>query len=209
MKNSLKQSITNYFEEKHLSSKKMQQLLTMQEEAISMASSNFVSDKKDHQFKRGLKYFYGIAATSLIFIITMYAIYNESLPVSQRIATEVVHNHHKLKPLEIKSEKTSELNDYFTKLDFSLIDSTLITADNWKLLGGRYCSIQGITAAQLRVVDKNTDKLQTLYQAAYDPEIHGVLPNVNERETPLQRYANGVIVNLWVENGLLFALTGE
>lgn len=209
MKNSLKQSMVNHFEQKHLSSKKMEKLLVMQEEVISAVSYATVADKVAYRFKHGLKHLYGIAATLLICVITMYAFYNNSLPVSQRIAAEVAHNFHKLKPLEIESGKTSELNNYFTKLDFSLIDSRLITANNWNLLGGRYCSIQGITAAQLRVIDKKTNQLQTLYQAAYEPNIHGVLPKLNEAETPLQLYANGITVNVWVENGLLFALTGE
>lgn len=205
MKNSLKHSLKNYFNNKQLSSKQLQQLINMQQqdEKVSLAV------KTDKQSSLVLKHMYGLAAALLVCIVSVYFIYNNTLPVKQRIAAEVAHNHQKLKPLEIESAKITELKSYFTKLDFALIDSRLIDFNRWQLLGGRYCSIQGITAAQLRLMDKQSGQIQTLYEAAYEPDKHGDMPDLNQGELPQQIIDKGITANMWVENGLLFVLTGN
>ncbi|MFT4799487.1 MAG: hypothetical protein ACI9B8_002041 [Sulfitobacter sp.] len=68
--------------------------------------------------------------------------------VPQLIAAEVAKNHINMKPLEVQTGKLNELKDYFTELDFSPVQSSHFSAG--QLIGARYCSVQGVTAAQLR-----------------------------------------------------------
>lgn len=125
-----------------------------------------------------------------------------------RIAEEVALNHLKLKPPEVRGERLQELAAYFTGLDIVLRDSTVVAGADGRFLGGRYCSIQGVSAAQLHLKDAS-GKLQTLYQAPYDPGRHPGLPHLEKGQPPIVQHVRGVRVTLWVEKGLLFALAGE
>lgn len=127
------------------------------------------------------------------------------LTMPQQIAEEVVSNHLKLKPLEVKTGSINAVRGYFTKLDFMPVESSLQALDNLQLIGGRYCSLQGITAAQLRM--KQGENLQTLYETEYVPDVFGDIPRLEKGEAPLVVYAKGIKVKVWVEKGLLFALT--
>lgn len=127
------------------------------------------------------------------------------LTMPQQIAEEVVSNHLKLKPLEVKTGSINAVRGYFTKLDFMPVESSLQALDNLQLIGGRYCSLQGITAAQLRM--KQGENLQTLYETEYVPDVFGDIPSLEKGEEPLVVYAKGIKVKVWLEKGLLFALT--
>jgi len=127
------------------------------------------------------------------------------LTMPQKIAEEVVSNHLKLKPLEVKTGSINAVRGYFTKLDFMPVESSLQALNNLQLIGGRYCSLQGITAAQLRM--KQGENLQTLYETEYVPDVFGDIPSLEKGEAPLVVYAKGIKVKVWVEKGLLFALT--
>lgn len=205
MNNTLKQCLLNNFEKKRLSPKQLQQLLDMKQKSTNFSATS----KTDIQSKMVLKHMYGIAVASLICIVSVFVIYDNAIPVKQRIAAEVAHNHQKLKPLEVEATQITELKHYFTKLDFALINSQLVDLNRWQLLGGRYCSIQGITAAQLRMLDNQTGEIQTLYEAAYEPDRHGDIPDLNQEDSPLQVTKKGITANMWIENGLLFVLTGN
>lgn len=123
------------------------------------------------------------------------------------IAEEVVMNHLKRRPLEVRGDNLAAIEDYFDELGFRLVD-TLRPALGAQLLGGRYCSVQGVTAAQLRRRDPS-GRTQTLYQVPYDGKRFGALPDIARGETPRTLQVRGLLVDLWVERGLLFALTRE
>lgn len=128
----------------------------------------------------------------------------ERTELSLSIANEVAMNHIKMKPLEFKTNSMAPLRDYFTALDFSVVGSRLLSKQSNTMLGGRYCSIQGVTAAQIRY---ETDKGQkiTLYEVGYDARLYGELPNIDSGEIPLSIDVKGINVSLWIEKGLLMA----
>jgi hypothetical protein len=130
---------------------------------------------------------------------------DQLLTMPQQIAEEVVNNHLNLKPLEVKTGSINAVRGYFTKLDFMPVESSLQALNNLQLIGGRYCSLQGITAAQLRM--KQGENLQTLYETEYLPDVFGDIPSLENDEAPLVVYAKGIKVKVWVEKGLLFVLT--
>lgn len=125
------------------------------------------------------------------------------------IAAEVVKNHLKLKPLEVQADNLDTVRNYFTELDFRLVDSKYLESIGLELLGGRYCSLQGVTAAQLRFSKVGSDSLHTLYQVGYDPAIFRQLPDIDTGESPVTTWASGIKITLWVEKDLLFALTED
>ena len=192
MKHELKTSVKNYVESKQLSEQQLHNLMEL-----------VGTTKKFPIWPRA------VAAIVIIAIaIGFWQVNNRNLAeVSLMIAEEVVHNHLKMKPLEVTSHSLQDLRVYFSQLDFPLRDSNIIAGGNLNLLGGRYCSIQGITAAQLRLRDEKTGDLETVYQAPYNKELFRELPNLQEGQTPVRHFINGIGVDIWVEKGILFART--
>lgn len=168
-----------------------------------------VSDEQKGRQSSRRSWFPLTAAMALFAIITAFTaiqLFDSNLQtMAQKIAEEVVSNHLKLKPLEVKTGSINAVRGYFTKLDFMPVESSLKDLDALQLIGGRYCSLQGITAAQLRM--KQGQNLQTLYQTEYLPKVFGDLPHIEADEAPIVVYAKGIKVKLWVEKDLLFALT--
>ena len=123
------------------------------------------------------------------------------------IAAEVVDNHLHMKPLEIEGTEIAGIRAYFDRLDFKPVESRFLADTGLDLLGGRYCSLQGVTAAQLRFRNLVSGQQHTLYQVGYDPVIFKTLPNLDAGDQPISVFSKGVRVTIWVEKGLLFALT--
>ena len=120
-----------------------------------------------------------------------------------------MQNHLHRKPLEVRSNSLEVIRGYFTGLDFLPVASEYLPNIGLELMGGRYCSLQGITAAQLRLKATGSDEVHTLYQVGYDPAVFKALPDFDRGEAPVATWSGGVKVTLWVEKGILFALTEE
>ena len=199
MKHELKDSVKKYVQSKQLNEKQLDELMGLVDTQSKTANTT-------NQFR----WLRAIAAVLVIgFAIGLY--WNTTIrsysEVSLLIAEEVVHNHLKMKPLEVSSHSLHDMRAYFNQLDFSLRSSSVIENTSLQLLGGRYCSIQGITAAQLRLKDKRTGDLETLYQAPYNKELFKDLPKLQEGQAPVRHFINGIAVEVWVEKGILFART--
>ncbi len=121
------------------------------------------------------------------------------------IASEVSYNHLKLKPLEVTSTQLSGVTQYFKKLDFNPLGSVQVTALSSRLIGGRYCSIQGNIAAQLRMEDEK-GAISTLFESRFNAEDFDFLPKLEDKEVPVSVHVDGQQVRLWVEKGLVMAL---
>ena len=130
----------------------------------------------------------------------------------QDIADEVILNHLKRKPLEVHSNQMKQAQKFFTLLDFLPIQSEVLTQQfllsERQMLGGRYCSIKGVSAVQLRY-QTNGDQVSTFYEVDYDPSIFGPIPNIDQGEVPQEIYRRGLRVSLWVEKGLFMVLVSS
>jgi len=199
-KNPLKQQLQQHIEQVQLSDSQFETL----EDLMNQGAAH-VEIPADRRLWGSL----AVAAMFVVAVVTTFMLSQfsgtslENMP--QLIAEEVVNNHLNMKPLEVKGGSINKVRGYFTKLNFMPAESKLAALDSLQLLGGRYCSLQGITAAQLRM--KQGQNLQTLYQTEYLPEVFGELPHLEKGEPPLVVYAKGIKVKIWVEKGLLFALT--
>jgi hypothetical protein len=127
--------------------------------------------------------------------------------MTERIAAEVALNHIKLKPLDIETDNMDGIRRYFNDLEFIPVESQLLANANLELLGGRYCSIQSVPAAQIRVTSPDSRSLQTLYQTEYRKDLFGPLPVLENGDAPLDINVKGIAVRIWIEKGLLLALT--
>ncbi len=134
-----------------------------------------------------------------------------SLPavtIYQSIADEVATNHMKLKPLEVSSDNMSEVRNFFSSLGFTLIESAMFENTRWQITGGRFCTIQGEAAAQLRMRGAQ-GRIKTIYQVPYDPALHQDLPDLIQGKPPMKLYSRGLEVRLWRERGLLIATVSQ
>jgi len=116
--------------------------------------------------------------------------------VAMRVRQEVATNHLKLRSPEVMTGDLERLRREMTELDFHLIDPDVSPTEG-TLVGGRYCSIDGQLAAQLRYQNAE-GRAMTLYQTR--------LSETLEELTPGAATVDGVTVRLWQEDGLFLAL---
>ncbi len=199
MRHDLKTSVKSHVESKQLSDEQFDDLIKL----INTQATKLTSRERS-LFVRAA----AVVAVIVLAVGMLWKFYpNTELSVSLLIAEEVAHNHLKMKPLEVRSSSLHDMRAYFNQLDFSLSDSSIVSSSNLQLLGGRYCSIQGFTAAQLRMKHAQTGDLETVYQAPYDKDLFKDLPNLQKGQAPVRHYINGVAIDIWVEKGILFART--
>ncbi|MDH5409653.1 MAG: hypothetical protein OEY00_13660 [Gammaproteobacteria bacterium] len=201
MKKSLNQAIKDKVSQHELSSNQLANLQKMVDESVTPTEKPAPNYR---QFALAAMICLTVLFTALL-IPRPDTVQKES--IVQLIANEVVKNHLKQKPLEIHSNSITSLQHYFTQLDFLLVQSNQISDFSNNLIGGRYCSIQGITAAQLRLKNTSSTTPNTLYQTEYRKDVFGPMPDISKGEKPIIAWAKGIKVKLWVEKGLLFALT--
>ncbi len=200
MKKQLKDSVQQHLKSKSLSTKQLDQLLALQEKYYQQGSKSFNAWYKMTLVASVLAMSVGL---SFYFFSTTYF----STPtIEQRIAEEVAGNHLKLKPLEISFNTMQGITNYFNQLGFSPVNPSFFTSSEQTLLGGRYCSIQGVTALQLRLMNNKTNKVQSLYETQYDQQVFKDFPVLAEGNKPLTLYIKGMKVDIWVEKDILFAL---
>jgi hypothetical protein len=213
MKQSLQQASQDFFDQQQLSG---EQLHALQKQIKTTNQDNK---------KQPPTYRYSLLVACLAFISvglisfwTLQSTQNPTAPylanpnlITQQqmvaaIADEVAKNHIKMKPLDINSNRFSEVQGYFTQLDFLPSASQYFNQSATQvvdhLLGGRYCSIRSVTAAQLRFGD-NEQNRTTLYQTEYLPDVFGELPILEQGQAPLVTYAKGLRIEIWVEKQLL------
>lgn len=216
----LDEAVKKQDENVSLDSAKVESLLARQSQAMA-AQQEKLQTIKDNQ-KRGLFSFRSGAlssAAALVLLSTLFFFWNggfrnnESPDYSYEIAQEAVKNHLKYMPLDVQTASIDEAKRYFTRLDFapvssSLAMSSLVTGTN--LLGGRYCSIKGETAAQLRyqLEPDSSNPVSTVFQVPYDQALHGELPTGSDAQ-PKTLQIKGLDVSLWVEKDLLMVLIQE
>lgn len=187
-----------------LSSDELAQLMLLQQ---TYHSDQQLDDKNIPEKNSRWPLMTGLASCLAILLMTAFIMLDSvSKNVTEKIANEVVVNHLKLKPLDVQSDNIQEVRSYFTLLDFRPSKSSVF-GEQLSLLGGRYCSIQGVTAVQLRY--KADNQLSTLYQVAYSQELFGLVPELDKGQKPLVMDVKGLNVSMWVEKNLLMVLVKE
>jgi hypothetical protein len=149
----------------------------------------------------------GLAASLLLaFLLWTGAGQHNAVPqsIQLRIAEEVTTNHTRVKPLDVTSSSIDVVRERLPLLDFVVQRSSYLLSEGLELVGGRYCTLQGVIATQLVFRDQNGNRV-TLYQAAYDRQRFGDLPD-QPGEMPVIIDQRGTRISLWTEFGVVFAL---
>lgn len=199
-KGNFKKVMREHVEKQSLSAKQLESLLLLQKGKAKNTNRIFNMEYR------------WIAVAAVFFIAVgnlFYFSMSPELRLNQRIGNEVAKNHIHLRPLEIQTSSINEIRGFLTKLGFSPVESVLLKGSSKSLIGGRYCSIQGVRAAQLRLKDSKTGQVQSLYQTIYDKKVFSGIPELKENQKPITVYSKGLAVDIWIEKDLLFALTRE
>ncbi len=120
--------------------------------------------------------------------------------LADSIVREIALNHSKNLAVEFAAIEYPRLREQMGELDFPLRPPRHIAGGELRMLGGRYCSIRGRLAAQIKLEDEH-GRVLTLYQTSFDEHFDG-LPE-------LQREQDGIRIRVWREGDLLFALAGS
>lgn len=194
MKDELKKSLTGFIESKKLNREQLNDL-------------DMLINTLDQKSSRAGLRKYNMLAAMLLVVMIFSVIWNSLNRINtvELIAEEVAYNHLKMKPMEVHGNSLSDMREYFSELEFNLSPSKFAAQNGLKLIGGRYCSIQGESAAQLRLQDTTTGDIQMIYQAPYNKDVFRKLPKADDVQQPHRYLINGIEVEVWAENGVLFA----
>ena len=196
-KQPIKQLLKNHYSEQQLEPDQLAKLLEMQSQASSPSDES--SPPKTSSWRKWQLPHAALSACVLILAVGLWT----SMPStnsSRDIVEEIASNHLQPLQLDVGSSSLEEVDRNLSHLSFSLIKSARMETAQWKLLGGRYCTIQGQLAAQLKLLNKESQKIVTLYQSA-------ILPKSDRSfyEKTLRSDA-GVEVSIWWEDGVMLAL---
>lgn len=114
-----------------------------------------------------------------------------------RAAQEVALNHKKQLGVEFSGSDYGSLRAQMSKLDFVLAAPTRLQNTGLRLVGARYCSIQGHLAAQIKLQD-DQGREYTLYQT----HLPSPAPTLSKDDYRI----NSVRIQEWQEAGIFFAL---
>lgn len=194
MKKPINEQSQSYFEKRSLSKAQLDDLQLL------------LQKKQSQKDERPKNIFSGrwFLKASVAACIAVFAMIIMLRPVNMlnAISEEVVYNHIKQMPLELETNNFSNIGKVFSKLDFSPLQSEFFAQNNYAMLGGRYCSIQGVTAVQLQY---QAQDVVSLYQVAYDKSLYGRVPSYDQKEKPYVNYVRGYRVEVWREGGVLMA----
>lgn len=148
-------------------------------------------------------------AAVLICFITAVAVYHvyqteQRDQLLHAIAIEAAVNHIKSKPLDLNSSSWQQISTFFNQLDFQAQPPDAKALNIMQpLLGGRYCSIQGVTALQLRF-KMDSGATSTLYQGTLPPEKMQWIPDPGLGQAKAHHDLKGLSISLWQNQGLVF-----
>lgn len=191
----MKKTIQNHFDQYQLSEEQLRRLREIQSRAPLPWLDSFL------KVRRISVAFVSVVALVVIGTLAWWQPWNQSTSISS-LASEIAYHHNKQMVMEIESPSTSTVRAYLSKLDFPLIESERFPSADWELVGGRYCSLKGHIAAQLRIRNKNTGKNVTFYQLLMPKEM-------SDLDGTFEVFEQGVRVELWKERGLLLGTAQE
>lgn len=215
---SIDKALKAHYSSKSLSENQLDELMSMQRNAFEAQTFEEVnesevktgleleSDRKAGWWHRLIpdtqSYRYAFYLVTFMFIGCLFTVYKllDQAPLTQRVMTEIVYNHKQDMPIEVATDSLTDIAKYLNKLSFSIILPSAFEKPNWKFLGGRYCSINGKLAAQLKIKNLKDNKTYTFYQAAVDTDLK------KSNEDSMSDIIDGVDVSIWHEKGLLLGL---
>ena len=209
-KQRLSEHLRQYYESQRLSSETFAHLTAMAEAKLTDADKKTKPTPTVYRFWPKLWISGGLAAAALILLVVFIGVFSpgrmtEGEPsvgltgasLTEAIAKEIARNHYKREKVQFVARDYAELRKKMSKLDFPTIVSARLDPKRLRLLGGRYCSIRGQTANQIKLKDEK-GRIHTLYETRVSDAVVGF--------TEGELKVNGLRVSIWRESGLLFGL---
>ena len=213
------EALKEHYASKALSENQLDQLLSIQRvDATSKQQAEAEAESTIHVSetitKTGLSRFlpdfkanhYALYETACLLFACLALVLSliNQAPLSERIMDEIAYNHKQDMPIEVASSSLSDIGRYLNKLSFPIITPSAFGKTNWQFLGGRYCSINGKLAAQLKVKNLADNNIYTLYQAASESGL-----DLSGNAARVTQMIDGVGVSIWREKGLLLGLASS
>lgn len=191
-------TIKEYYQTQNLSAEKLQQMIDIAQLPQQQSVSQERNIKQRWLIQRNLS----VAASILLAVVISLQWLNPT-PTQQQlvasIAQEIAINHQKQFDIEFAENSYASLNKLMGKLDFALISPEKLKTEGLQILGGRYCSLHGQIAAQIRL--KNSEGVVfTLYQTRSDEKLKTL--------TEQSEHANGITIEMWQEDGVFLGVAG-
>jgi len=191
-------AVKDYYQKKTLSAEKLQQLMDVAQLAEKKPAAEVVNWKNRWLMQRNIS----IAASLLLAVLVSFQWMNVA-PTQQQlvasIAKEIAINHQKQFVSDFSEASYSGLSEVMTKLDFKLIDSERLKSKGFEIMGGRYCSLSGHIAAQVRLKN-SAGEIFTLYQTSSHETFEALTEHVAR--------AKGVDIEMWNEGGVFLGIAG-
>ena len=184
MKN-LERELNNYYRSKRLSSHRIA--------AIQSSVS-----KTGRARRRIPPYLIPLAASILLIIGIGVWSYTTTHSTTHRVVSEIGQNHHQHGALMVESDRYGVVQTALGKLDFPIRPRREELVSDFVLAGGKYCTIQGLMAAQLKPRHSKSRIIHTLYVLPIADEIKDIEPGVYETD--------GIKVELWTDQSMLYGL---
>ena len=190
----LDKSIKKHYEDQVLSDSAMDRILSLAEISKHTTASPWWNRLSN----------WNIASVVFVFAITIGIFIGNSNvhkdSVGRLVLQEIAMNHNKHQTVEYAIKDYALLQTAMKKLDFGLLQPTLLS-DSYQLVGGRYCSIQGHIAAQLKVAHKIDSKIATLYVTPITKRLSVIV-----NQTAIE---DSVHIRLWKTDKLLYGLATD
>lgn len=120
---------------------------------------------------------------------------------AQKVAGEIVMRHNGVRPLDVETSSFDGVQNSLKDLRFSVtphVKQGLLSA--YEVVGARYCFLEGQQGVHMRVRNRATGVLCTLYVAS----LNGPLKELRSSEREVHLAANDV--TMWEDDDRLFAL---
>lgn len=149
--------------------------------------------------RHSVSYLIPIAAVILLTIgIGLWLHISTDSSLTHQVVAEIEHNHRQHGALVVKSDQYAVVQNALSELDFPIRPRRDNLVQDFLLIGGKYCTIQELQAAQLKLNHRKSQVIHTLYVLPITNSIKDVEPGVYE--------TNGVQVELWTDQLLLYGL---
>jgi len=202
------EAVKGYYQKQNLSAHKLQQMIDIAQLPVQQGKGNRLAPKQvnPNQINWKQRWLaqrnFSIAA-SLLLAAVISLQWIVSTPSQQQliasIAQEIAINHQKQFDIDFAETSYAGLSNLMTKLDFKLVNPARLKEKGLQILGGRYCSLHGHIAAQVRLKN-SSGTIFTLYQTSS----HKSFKTLTEHE---QR-ANGIEIEMWNEDGVFLGIAG-
>lgn len=186
----LNQHIKQHYQQQNLTQEELQALIALDDDIKPPAESNPL------RFNFPSKLLLACAVVVLSFTMALTALWPQQ-QFGEKVALEVVENHLKLETIEFSGDDFAQLNAKMVKLPFALVAPNTSALQNVQLVGGRYCSVDGQLAAQIRLINSD-GKLLTLYQTNRNNQLQSI--------TDQQYHLDGIKVSHWSQGSIFFSL---